>query len=88
MKMCDRCSVPGCALIPGGKACQCARKRVCPEVVKNEGDRIHDMNNEELAILLAKMGADPDRMDRAVQSYTGEAVNKCLEFLERAVEEL
>lgn len=88
MKMCDRCSVPGCALNPGGKACQCARKRVCPEVVRNEADKIRDMNDEELAILLAKMGADPERLDRPVQSYTGDVVNKCLEFLGRAVEEL
>jgi len=46
------------------------------------------MDTEELAILLAKMGADPDRLDRAVQPYTGEAVNKCMDWLERAVEEL
>ena len=88
MKICDRCSVPGCLLNPGGKACQCARKAYCPEVVRNNADKMEVMDIEELAILLAKMGADPDRLDRAVQSYTGEAVNKCLEFLERAVEEL
>lgn len=76
MKICDRCTVGGCLLTPGGKACQRARKRECPEVVQNEGDRIRDMNNEELAILLAKMGADPDGLDRQVQFYTGEAVNK------------
>lgn len=88
MRMCDRCSVPDCLLNPGGKACQCARKVHCPEVVRNNADNMEVMNTEELAILLAKMGADPDRLDRAAQSYTGEAVNKCMDWLERAVEEL
>jgi len=88
MKMCDRCSVPGCLLNPGGKACQCARKVHCPEVVRNNADKMEVMDIEELAILFAKMGADPDRLDRAVQSYTGEAVNKCMDWLEQAVEEL
>lgn len=88
MKVCDRCRVSGCLLNYGEKACRNARKRDCPDVLFTNADILREMDNKELAVLLAKMGADPDRLERAVQSYSGEAVNQCMDFLEYPVEEL
>lgn len=55
MKLCDRCRVPGCLLDYGGKACQEARKKYCPDVVFTHvpnfgqadtitGVRVYDIN--------------------------------------------
>lgn len=49
MKLCDRCRVSGCLLNYGGKACQEARKRECPDVVFTRADKIRNMTDEELA---------------------------------------
>lgn len=43
MKLCDRCRVPGCLLDYGGKACQEARKKYCPDVVFTHADKIREM---------------------------------------------
>lgn len=86
MKVCDRCRVSGCLLNYGGKACHDARKRDCPDVVFTNADRMREMENEDLAVLLAKMGADPDRLERMVQSYSGRDANRCMDFLEQAAE--
>lgn len=88
MKVCDRCRVSSCLLDYGGKACRNARKRECPDVFFTNADILREMDNKELAVLLAKMGADPDRLERTVQSYSGKDANRCMDFLEYPVEEL
>lgn len=88
MKVCDRCRVSGCLLNYGGKACRNARKRDCPDVFFKNADRIREMDDAELAILLAKMGADPDRLERAVQSYSGADANRLFDYLEQPAEAL
>lgn len=50
MKLCDRCRVPGCLLDYGGKACQEARKKYCPDVVFTHADKIREMDDEALAL--------------------------------------
>lgn len=55
MKLCDRCRVSGCLLNYGGKACQDARKRECPDVVFTRADTIRAMSDEELAKALYGM---------------------------------
>lgn len=55
MKLCDRCRVSGCLLNYGGKACQDARKRECPDVVFTRADKIRAMSDEELAKALYGM---------------------------------
>lgn len=49
MKLCDRCRVTGCLLNYGGKACQNARRRECPDVVFTHADIVREMSDEELA---------------------------------------
>lgn len=88
MKVCDRCRVSGCLLDYGGKACHDARKRDCPDVFFTNADRIREMSDADLAVLLAKMCADPDRLERAVQSYSGRDANRCMDFLEQPAEEM
>lgn len=86
MKVCDRCRVSGCLLNYGGEACRKARKRECPDVFFTNADRIRAMGNADLAILLAKMNADPDRLERTVRSFSGAAANRCLDYLEQPAE--
>lgn len=58
MKLCDRCRVSGCLLNYGGKACQDARKRECPDVVFTRADKIREMSDEELAKIITSCPAD------------------------------
>ncbi len=53
MKLCDRCRVSGCCLTYLGNACKSARKRVCPDVMLNNAERIQEMSLDELADFLA-----------------------------------
>lgn len=50
MKMCDRCSVPGCCLTYRGKACEKARDEYCPDVQLNNAEYITGMSMEQLAV--------------------------------------
>lgn len=52
MKLCDRCRVPGCLLDYGGKACKEARKKLCPDVVFTNADKIREMDDEALAVAI------------------------------------
>lgn len=52
MKLCDRCRVSGCLLTYGGKACREARKQECPDVVFTRADKIREMDDEELAVVV------------------------------------
>ena len=58
MKLCDRCRASDCLLNYGGKACQEARKRECPDVVFTRADKIRNMTDEELAENLTFCPAD------------------------------
>lgn len=55
MKLCDRCRVKGCLLNYGGKACREARKQECPDVVFTHGDKIREMDDDELAEAIYEM---------------------------------
>ena len=52
MKLCVRCRVSGCLLTYGGKACREARKQECPDVVFTRADKIREMDDEELAVVI------------------------------------
>ena len=52
MKLCDRCRVPGCLLDYGGKACQEARKKYCPDVVFTHADKIREMDDGFLGLVI------------------------------------
>lgn len=52
MKLCDRCRVSGCLLTYGGKACREARKQECSDVVFTRADKIREMDDEELAVVV------------------------------------
>ena len=58
MKMCDRCSVPGCLLDYRGKACEDARNEHCPDVQLNNAEYITGMSIEELATDLLEIFQD------------------------------
>lgn len=49
---------------------------------------VREMDNKELSVLPAKMGAGPDRLERVVQPYRGEDANRCLDYLEQPAEVL
>lgn len=54
MSMCDRCRVSGCLLNYNGKACENARKEICPDVYYTNADHVHTMCDEELADFLGE----------------------------------
>lgn len=54
MRMCNRCKVSGCLLNYNGKACENARKEICPEVYYTNADYICAMTDEELADFLGE----------------------------------
>lgn len=49
MKLCDRCSVPGCCLNYLGAACANARKEHCSDVQLNRAEAIANMSLDEMA---------------------------------------
>lgn len=58
MKLCDRCSVPGCCLDYLGNACEAARKEYCPEIQPSRVENMQKMEIEELAQYIVDMIAD------------------------------
>lgn len=57
MSMCDRCRVSGCLLNYNGKACENARKEICPDVYYTNADHIRTMSDEELVDFMTKLEA-------------------------------
>lgn len=55
MKLCDRCSVPGCCLDYLGKACENARRQTCPNVRPNRAEILTNMDIDELTTRLVPM---------------------------------
>lgn len=55
MKLCDRCTVPGCCLSYLGPACENARRKECPDVKLNRAEMIASMSLNEMASLLLPM---------------------------------
>lgn len=49
MKLCNRCSVPGCCLDYLGTACKSARKEHCPNVKLNRAEYISNMDIDEMS---------------------------------------
>lgn len=56
MKLCDRCTVPGCCLDYLGKACEHAREEHCPAAQPNRAEVLCSVDYEtDMALLLARM---------------------------------
>ena len=87
MKLCDRCRVPGCLLNYGGKACQEARKQECPDVVFTRADKIREMDDEELAVvIMCPHDGDEDSCKVSPDAQT--CIKCCLEWLREPAEVL
>ena len=83
MKLCDRCRVPGCLLDYGGKACQEARKKHCPDVVFTNADKIREMDDEALAVALM-CPHDGDKCPGPGNAKT--CIKCCLDWLRESAE--
>lgn len=87
MKVCDRCRVVGCLLNYGGKACRDARKRVCPDVVFTNADRIREMDDEKLAeVIMCPHDGDEGACRGTPDAQT--CIECCLEWLHKSAEAL
>ena len=83
MKLCDKCRVSGCLLDYGGKACQAARKKECPDVVFTNADKIREMDNEALAAVVMC----PHDGDKCPGSGNAKTCIKCrLDWLRESAE--
>lgn len=49
MKLCDRCTVPGCCLTYLGTACKNAREEYCPDTKPNRAELLCNMTLREMA---------------------------------------
>lgn len=81
MSMCDRCvGSLSCCLNVNGKACKERRKRVCPDVVYSNEDRIRDMDAEEIkdSILAVSLGYAP-WCDHHCKNQGDDGCDKCIE---------
>lgn len=58
MKLCDRCSVPGCCLDYLEGACEAARKEYCPDVEPSRFEKIQALELDELAHYIVDMIVD------------------------------
>jgi hypothetical protein len=87
MKLCDRCRVSGCLLTYGGKACREARKQECPDVVFTRADKIREMDDEELAVvIMCPHDGDEDSCKGSPDTQT--CIKCCLEWLREPTEVL
>ncbi len=83
MKLCDRCRVPCCLLDYGGKACQEARKKYCPDVVFTHADKIREMDDEALAVAIM-CPHDGDKCPGPGNAKT--CIKCCLDWLRESAE--
>lgn len=83
MKLCDRCRVPCCLLDYGGKACQEARKKYCPDVVFTNADKIREMDDEALAVAIM-CPHDGDKCPGPGNAKT--CIKCCLDWLRESAE--
>ena len=87
MKLCDRCRVSGCLLTYGGKACREARKQAGPDVVFTRADKIREMDDEELAVvIMCPHDGDEDSCKGSPDAQT--CIKCCLEWLREPAEVL
>ena len=84
MKLCDRCRVPGCLLDYGGKACQEARKKYCPDVVFTHADKIREMDDEALAFIIMCPRDDGNKCKNCGDVIT--CIACCLDWLRESAE--
>lgn len=84
MKLCDRCRVPGCLLDYGGKACQEARKKYCPDVVFTNADKIREMDDEALAFIIMCPRDDGNKCKNCGDVTT--CIACCLDWLRESAE--
>lgn len=84
MKLCDRCRAPGCLLDYGGKACQEARKKYCPDVVFTHADKIREMDDEELAFIIMCPRDDGNKCTNCGDVIT--CIACCLDWLRESAE--
>lgn len=83
MKLCDRCRVTGCLLDYGGKACKEARKKHCPDVVFTNADKIREMDDEALAVVIM-CPHDDDKCHGPGDAKT--CIKRCLDWLRESAE--
>lgn len=84
MKLCDRCRVPCCLLGYGGKACQEARKKYCPDVVFTHADKIREMDDEALAFIIMCPRDDGNKCKNCGDVIT--CIACCLDWLRESAE--
>ena len=84
VKLCDRCRVPGCLLDYGGKACQEARKKYCPDVVFTHADKIREMDDEALAFIIMCPRDDGNKCKNCGDVIT--CIACCLDWLRESAE--
>lgn len=84
MKLCDRCRVPCCLLDYGGKACQEARKKYCPDVVFTHADKIREMDDEVLAFIIMCPRDDGNKCKICGDVIT--CIACCLDWLRESAE--
>ena len=77
----------GCLLTYGGKACREARKQECPDVVFTRADKIREMDDEELAVvIMCPHDGDEDSCKGSPDAQT--CIKCCLEWLREPAEVL
>jgi hypothetical protein len=76
--------VPGCLLDYGGKACQEARKKYCPDVVFTHADKIREMDDEALAFIIMCPRDDGNKCKNCGDVIT--CIACCLDWLREPAE--
>lgn len=62
MTLCERCPLAAdCDLEYMSSACREARRRECPDVRRNNGERLRDMDNEQMAGFLCLLISQVER---------------------------
>ena len=88
MSMCDRCvDSLSCCLNVNGKACKERRKRLCPDVVYTNADRIRDMDDEALAVVIMCPIELEGRNDACDKGLAYSCVECCLQWLHEPAKE-
>ena len=76
MSMCDRCRVSGCLLNYNGKACENARKEICPDVYYTNADHVHTMCDEDHVHTMCDEELVHTMCDEELADFLGEWARK------------
>lgn len=88
MSLCDKCRVTDCLLELGGRACKSARRRDCPDVLLTNADKIRVMDDTQLTALLARLGADTDKLNAVAPQSDNRRFYNLLGWLQKPAEKL